>query len=195
MYQDIYECICQNKKIRYIVHYIKPTVQVLFKIRFPKGGPTCRRQVVNRPHQTPQGQSPFSSKLSVFAVGPQYQHRYFFFIYIKKNIIWVTQHFKKIHVSLKPEWDLQGKYWMEASFIQGFLQLSLWCILGSNLCKHGHSVTAEARTSLVRVCVVWMSGRLSELSALWLNSTLLSTFPHRYKLLSIKCSQNKLSQC
>ena len=26
MYQDIYNCICQNtKKIRYIIHYVKPT--------------------------------------------------------------------------------------------------------------------------------------------------------------------------
>ena len=57
MYQDIYNCICQNtKKLRYIVHYVKPTAQLLFKIRFPKGGPPCRRQVVNLRHQTPQGQ-------------------------------------------------------------------------------------------------------------------------------------------
>ena len=41
---------------RYIIHYVKPTAQLLFKIRFPKGGPTCRRQVVNPRHQTPQGQ-------------------------------------------------------------------------------------------------------------------------------------------
>ena len=58
MYQDIYNCICQNtKKIRLIIHYVKPTAQLLFKIWFPKGGPTCRRQVVNPRHQTPQGQS------------------------------------------------------------------------------------------------------------------------------------------
>ena len=58
MYQDIYNCICQNtKKIRFIIHYVKPTAQLLFRIRFPKGGPTCRRQVVNPRHQTPQGQS------------------------------------------------------------------------------------------------------------------------------------------
>ena len=55
MYQDIYNCICQNtKKLRYIIHYVKPTAQLLFKIWFPKGGPTCRRQVVNPWHQTPQ---------------------------------------------------------------------------------------------------------------------------------------------
>ena len=49
MYQDIYNCICQKKikKIRFIIHYVKPTAQLLFRIRFPKGGPTCRRQVVN----------------------------------------------------------------------------------------------------------------------------------------------------
>ena len=34
----------------------KPTAQ-LFKHRFPKGGPTYRRQVVNSRHQTPQRQS------------------------------------------------------------------------------------------------------------------------------------------
>ena len=44
-------------KIRYIIHYVKPTAQLLFKIRFPKGGPTCKRQVYNPRHQTPQGQS------------------------------------------------------------------------------------------------------------------------------------------
>ena len=38
MYQDIYNCICQNtKKLRYIIHYVKLTAQLLFKIRFPKG--------------------------------------------------------------------------------------------------------------------------------------------------------------
>ena len=47
----------KTQKIRYIIHYVKPTAQLLFKIRFPKGGATCRRQVVNPPHQTPQGQS------------------------------------------------------------------------------------------------------------------------------------------
>ena len=58
MYQDIYNCICQStKKIRFIIHYVKPTAQLLFKIQCPKGGPTCRRQVVNPRHQTPQGQS------------------------------------------------------------------------------------------------------------------------------------------
>ena len=58
MFHDIYNCICQNtKKIRFIIHYVKPTAQLLFRIRFPKGGPTCRRQVVNPRHQTSQGQS------------------------------------------------------------------------------------------------------------------------------------------
>ena len=28
-----------TKKIRFIIHYVKPTAQLLFKIRFPKGGP------------------------------------------------------------------------------------------------------------------------------------------------------------
>ena len=33
MYQDIYNCLCQNthKKVRYIIHYVKPTAQLLFK--------------------------------------------------------------------------------------------------------------------------------------------------------------------
>ena len=46
-----------KKKERFIIQYVKPTAQLLFKIRFPKGGPTCRRQVVNPRHQTLQGQS------------------------------------------------------------------------------------------------------------------------------------------
>ena len=34
MYQDIYNCICQStKKIKFIIHYVKPTAQLLFKIR------------------------------------------------------------------------------------------------------------------------------------------------------------------
>ena len=45
------------QKIIYISHYVKPTAQLLFKIRFPKGGPTYWRQVVNPRHQTPQEQS------------------------------------------------------------------------------------------------------------------------------------------
>ena len=45
----------KHKKIKFIIQYVKPTAQLLFKIRFPKGGPTCRRHVVNPRHQTPQG--------------------------------------------------------------------------------------------------------------------------------------------
>ena len=47
----------KTQKIRFIIHYVKPTAQLLFKIRFTKDGPTCRRQVVNPRHQRPQGQS------------------------------------------------------------------------------------------------------------------------------------------
>ena len=47
MYQDIYDCICQNTKKKYTIHYVIPTAQLLFKNRFPKGGPTCRKQVIN----------------------------------------------------------------------------------------------------------------------------------------------------
>ena len=37
MYQDIYNCICQNThKNIYIIHYVKPTAQLLFKIDFQK---------------------------------------------------------------------------------------------------------------------------------------------------------------
>ena len=51
-------CICQNtNKWRYTIKYVKPTAQLVFKKRFPKGGPTCRRQVVNPRHQRSQGHS------------------------------------------------------------------------------------------------------------------------------------------
>ena len=41
MYQDIYNCKCQNtKQLRYTIQYVKPTARLLFKNRFPKGGPT-----------------------------------------------------------------------------------------------------------------------------------------------------------
>ena len=30
----------KHKKIRFIIHYVKPTTQLLFRIRFPKGGAT-----------------------------------------------------------------------------------------------------------------------------------------------------------
>ena len=46
-----------KKTVKYTIHYVKPTAQLLYKNRFPKCGPTCRRQVVNPRHQTPQGQS------------------------------------------------------------------------------------------------------------------------------------------
>ena len=37
MYQDLYNCICQNtKKLRYTTHFVKPTAQLLFKIDFQK---------------------------------------------------------------------------------------------------------------------------------------------------------------
>ena len=41
----------QYKTWRYTIHYVKPTAQLLFKNRFPKGGPTCKRQVVNPRHK------------------------------------------------------------------------------------------------------------------------------------------------
>ena len=30
-----------QKKIKLFIHYVKPTAQLLFRIRFPKGGPTA----------------------------------------------------------------------------------------------------------------------------------------------------------
>ena len=38
MYQDIYNCTCQNtkKKWRYTINYVKPTAQLLFKVDFQK---------------------------------------------------------------------------------------------------------------------------------------------------------------
>ena len=48
---------CKTKKIRDNIHYVKPTAKLLLESRFPKGGPTCKRQVVNPQHQTPHGQS------------------------------------------------------------------------------------------------------------------------------------------
>ena len=43
--------------MRYTIHYVTLAAQLLFKNQFPKGGPTCRRQVINLRHQMPQGQS------------------------------------------------------------------------------------------------------------------------------------------
>ena len=45
MHQDIYKLHMSKHKqnIRYIIHYVKPTAQLLFKIRFPKGGPTWHK--------------------------------------------------------------------------------------------------------------------------------------------------------
>ena len=37
MYQNIYNCICQNtKKRRYAIKYVTPTAQLVFKIDFQK---------------------------------------------------------------------------------------------------------------------------------------------------------------
>ena len=60
MYQDYiiaYVKIQIKWKWRYTIQYVKPTAQPVFKNRFPKDGPTCRRQAVNPRHQTSQGQS------------------------------------------------------------------------------------------------------------------------------------------
>ena len=46
-----------KKKNGFTVHYVKPTAQLLFKSRFPKNGPTYKRQMVNPRHQTPQDET------------------------------------------------------------------------------------------------------------------------------------------
>ena len=55
------------------------------------------------------------------------------------------------------------------SFIRGFIQLSIWCPLGSNLCEPVgvHTVTTEGCASLAGVCVVWGSRSSLGLYALW----------------------------
>ena len=42
-----------KRKWSYTIQYVKPTAQLVFKNWFPKGGPTCRRQVVNSPAEYP----------------------------------------------------------------------------------------------------------------------------------------------
>ena len=37
----------KTQKIRLIIHYVKPTAQLLFKIRFPKGVPTSQTTFVS----------------------------------------------------------------------------------------------------------------------------------------------------
>ena len=97
--------------------------------------------------------------LPVFAVGPQYQHRFF---------LCQRYHLKDTNKILTkvPCWFQTWKRCvgqtlikLETSFIWGFLPSPLWYLLGSNLCKHpgGHSVTSEACTSRAEVCVVWRS--------------------------------------
>ena len=49
------ETIKHNKKVVFL--YVKLTKLLSFSTRFPKSGPTYRRQVVNIQHQSPQGQS------------------------------------------------------------------------------------------------------------------------------------------
>ena len=38
----------KHKTIRFIIHYVKPTAQLLFTIRFPKGWPTVDQLVLNK---------------------------------------------------------------------------------------------------------------------------------------------------
>ena len=112
--------------------------------------------------------------LPVFAVGPQHLHRYFYLCQ-KYHLNDTNIIFKQIQYRFKIWMGSVGQIFieLETSFIRGFRQLSLWCPLRSNLCRHtgGHSMTTEACTSLARVCVVWRSGSSLELSALCRKNT------------------------
>ena len=58
----------KHKKIRFIIHYVKPTAQLLFKIRFSKGGPTCKWLIHDtkrrKDNQLPQGKIKEEIKMS-----------------------------------------------------------------------------------------------------------------------------------
>ena len=110
--------------------------------------------------------------LPLFAVGLQYQHRFFLFTSkISFEAHTCKQNFEKNPRRFKTWMGFAGQILikLETSVIRGFLQLPLWCPLGSSFCKHGggQSVTTGACTSLARVCVVWRSGSSLELSALF----------------------------
>ena len=96
------------------------------------------------------------SRLPVFAVEPQYQHRDF--LIFVESIIWKTH----THSSKTSCWFT---IWMgsvrpiliklRTFSIWGFLYLSVWCPLGSYLCKHDgdHSVTSEVCSSPHLTCL------------------------------------------
>ena len=107
------------------------------------------------------------SRLSVFAVEPQYLLQYFLFL-SKVSFELHIQNLQKISCWFKIWMGFVGsiliKLWM--SFICGFLMLPLWRSPGNCLCKHAsdHSVTTEAcshLTSLVWVCVLWLPRKLN----------------------------------
>ena len=118
--------------------------------------------------------------LPVFAMGPQFQQRFF--------NSFQKYHWKDTNKILKKN-TCMCKIWMgflgqifielETSLVRGFLQLPLWWPLGNDLWKHagGHSVTNEACTSLAWVCVIRRSGSSLELSALCLE--LIFQHPHK----------------
>ena len=56
MYQDRYKRMSKKKK-RFIINYVKPTAQLLFKFDFQKVDQHAGGRVVTPRHQTPQGQS------------------------------------------------------------------------------------------------------------------------------------------
>ena len=95
------------------------------------------------------------SRLPIFAVEPQYQHRYFF-IFVK-YIIWRTQNLQKISCWFKIWVGCVGLILVKlgTSSIPGFLQLPVWCPLGCYLSKHAgdHSMTTEACSSPHLTCL------------------------------------------
>ena len=122
----------------------------------------------------------------VIAVGPQYQHRFFYsYIYIsfeghKQNLLKFSCRFKTC-MGFKGQLLIK----LEKSFNWGFRQLPLWCPFRNNLCKHagGHSVISEVCTSLAWICVLWRSGSSLELSELCIQnaSSLLKTILFAHK--------------
>ena len=134
----------------------------------------------------------FTLGLPKFALSLQYFRLYygapvqtsFFLLMSKMSFEGQKQNIRKITCWLKTRSGFVGQILikLETSSVWGFLQLSLWCPLGSNLCKYsggqsvtseactshydGHSVTTEACTLTGRVCVVWRCGSSLDLSAL-----------------------------
>ena len=132
--------------------------------------------------------------LLVFAVGPQYflslpwgpsTSIIFLFVW-KTSFDGHKQNIKKLTFRFKIWMSFVGQILIKlvTLYIRGFLQLFLWCPLGSNLCKHagGDPVTTDACTSLSRV--VWRSGRSLELSAICMEPSNWRTVSQKRQFLS-----------